>query len=482
VRSTAPPPEGAVCPVCGDSDLVYSAAEDVWLCVVHDAPAVLQHEAPGAAAPGRRVTLTPAIEIRSEAVRWLWDGRIPIRGETVVAGEKGLGKSILTNAWMTARITRGLLDGALYGQAADALVLTAEDDWRAIVKPRLMAHGADLERVHRVAVHENGDEGLLTLPDDVQRVEDAVAGLREAGRTVAVLVIDPIGAFLSSTTDSHKDAHVRRALAPLAALADRLDLAVVIVAHLNKDASQRLISRVSGSGAFVNAARSVFGFVHSPDDPDGEQGDERVLVHVRTNWGRLAPSLAWRVEERAVTVDDGTVVGVGFLRCLGETTISVDDVQSGADDDHESVEAAIAAALDGQGARASLEVKEEVAKRVGCSLRTVERHGVRMRDRGEIEIERNPGFQAGSSWALAFATALKTPDVANAVANDEPPINTGVSEAPSSIGDTLADVGANGGPLFGDEVASGASADLGDWEPYEPPGGFEEPEDEWWDR
>jgi putative DNA primase/helicase len=60
---------------------------------------------------GRRVTLTTANEIRSERVLWLWDGRMPLRGETVVAGEKGLGKSILTNAWMVAALTRGTLDG-----------------------------------------------------------------------------------------------------------------------------------------------------------------------------------------------------------------------------------------------------------------------------------------------------------------------------------------------------------------------------------
>jgi hypothetical protein len=37
--------------------------------------------------------LTAAKDIRSERVRWLWDGRIPLRGLVVFAGEKGLGTS-----------------------------------------------------------------------------------------------------------------------------------------------------------------------------------------------------------------------------------------------------------------------------------------------------------------------------------------------------------------------------------------------------
>jgi hypothetical protein len=398
--------------------------------------------ADAAVAAGRRVTLTTASEIRSERVRWLWEHRVPLRGETVVAGEKGLGKSILTNAWMAAALTCGTLDGALQGHPADVLVVTAEDDWRAVVKPRLIAHGADLERVHRVAVEDEDGEGLLTLPDDVGRLEEAVTRLREAGRTIAALVVDPIGAFLTQSTDSHKDAHVRRALAPLASMADRLDLAVVIVAHLNKDASQRLISRVSGSGAFVNAARSVFGFVHSPDDPDGEQGTERVLVHVRTNWGRLAPSLAWRVETEVVTVDDGTDAEVGFLNLLGETEISVEDVQRGRDDDHESVEAAIIAELD-SGQRPSLDVKEAVAKRLGCSTRTVERHAVKMRGRGELGIEK-AGWPPTSTWSLTLATTPDTRIVANGVANVKPPINTEVSQAAERVSDTQGETVANG--------------------------------------
>jgi AAA domain len=226
----------------------------------------------------------------------MWRDRVPLRGMTVLAGEKGLRKSICTNAMLPAALTRGNLDGELEGQPVDVLVASAEDDWRAVVKPRLMAHGADLDRVHRVAVEEENGDGMLTLPNDVARLEEAVTKLRAAGCPVGLLVIDPIRAFLTQSTDSHKDAHVRRALAPMAAMAERLDLAVIVVAHLTKDDSRRLISRVNGSGAFVNAARSVLGFVRDPDDQDGEQGRDRVLVHAASNWGRYAPSLAARVE------------------------------------------------------------------------------------------------------------------------------------------------------------------------------------------
>jgi hypothetical protein len=224
-------------------------------------------------------------------VEWLDRERIPLRGLTVFAGEKGLGKSTLTNGYLPARVSRGELDGELAGTPADTLIVTAEDSWGAVIKPRLMAAGADLDRVHRLEVADEHGESLFTLPDDVPLVESSIASLRDKGRTVAMVVIDPIGAFLPERTDSHKEAHVRRALAPLAAMAERCEVAVPIVMHLTKDESKRLISRVSGASAFVNAARSVLGVVRHPDDPAGEQGRERVLVHVASNWGRYAPSL-----------------------------------------------------------------------------------------------------------------------------------------------------------------------------------------------
>lgn len=365
-------------------------------------PVAVAAQPPGegtASSTVRRVELTPASAIRSERVRWLDRGRYPLRGMIVVAGEKGLGKSIYTNAFLPAKLTRGDLDGELRGEPADVLVITAEDSWSSVVKPRLMAHGADLARVHRARVLDGAGRATLTLPDDVPLIAAQLDALRAAGRRVALIVIDPIGAFLAGATDSHKDADVRRALAPLADLAEQRDLAVIVVAHLTKDESRRLISRVSGSGAFVNAARSVLGFARDPDDPDGEKGRKRVLVHIASNWGTYAPSLGMRIESRNVEVDDGSVADVGHLVVEGEIDLGTEDLQRGSDESAADVEGEIAIALK-DGRRPSREVKAEVAAELGCSRKTVERAGVRLAEQGKIEID-SGGFPRTTTWALA---------------------------------------------------------------------------------
>jgi putative DNA primase/helicase len=354
---------------------------------------------PESANEHRRIELTPASAILSERVRWLWRPRLPLRSLSVIAGEKGLGKSILTNARLVAEATRGDLEGELRGRPIDVLVCTAEDDWRSVVKPRLMAHGADLDRVHRVAIQEGDAEEILTLPDDVALVEAQVERLRADGHPVGMLVIDPIGAFLSGATDTHRDASVRRALAPLAAFANRCDLVVLVVAHLNKTESTRLINRVSGAGAFVNAARSVLILARSPDDAEGERGGERVLVQVGSNWGRYAPSLAMTVGGREVKLEDGSLVEVGYLEITGECDIGIEDLQSRPDErGGTDAEEAIAAALI-DGPRPSRQVKTQVAGELGCSPKTVERAAMRMEERGEL-LTACDGWPRTTTWTL----------------------------------------------------------------------------------
>jgi hypothetical protein len=62
-------------------------------------------------------------------------------------------------------------------------------------------------------------EGLarpLSIPEDVPVIRE---GIRRVG--AALVVVDPIMAFLSGKTDSYRDQDVRRVLAALSALARR---------------------------------------------------------------------------------------------------------------------------------------------------------------------------------------------------------------------------------------------------------------------
>jgi hypothetical protein len=340
----------------------------------------------------RRVVLTAASTITPEPLRWLWRYRLPLRGLSLIAGEPGLGKSTLT-VEISADVTRGRLDGDLHGEARDVLVATAEDHFASVVWGRLTAAGADMSRVHRVHVEDRDGEELLTLPDDVAEIEVRCEELAASGRPVALVVVDPVAAFLGGGVDTHRDAAVRRVLAPLSGLAERQELAALGVAHLNKDTAGKLLSRVGGSVAFGAAPRSVLAFARHPDDPDGEQGIGRVIVHAKSNHGRYAPSLAARIEAREVEA----VGEVSRLVIDGECEVGPDDLGTQSGGDHHDRDAAaewLADELaDGQW-HESREVKAR-AKAAGHSERTLKRA------KQSLEVEdRREGFPAVSEWRL----------------------------------------------------------------------------------
>jgi hypothetical protein len=166
-------------------------------------------------------------------------------------------------------------------------LLSAEDGLADTVRPRLDAAGADVERIVALStvVERNGAERSISLTQDLGTIERAV------GRVGASLVvIDPLMAFLSTKTDSHKDQDVRRALAPLAALAERTGVAVLIVRHLNKSAGGNTLYRGGGSIGIIGAARS--GLVVAPDPEDPER---RILASNKHNLAKAAQSLVFRV-------------------------------------------------------------------------------------------------------------------------------------------------------------------------------------------
>lgn len=107
------------------------------------------------------------------------------------------------------------------------VIATAEDALAQTMVPRLMAAGADLERISFVDL----DQGF-SIPDDLERLDRTV----EERGDVRLIVLDPIIAFLPTRLDPHKDQHARAALAPLEGLAERHGAAVVCVMHLNKSA------------------------------------------------------------------------------------------------------------------------------------------------------------------------------------------------------------------------------------------------------
>ena len=243
-------------------------------------------EGGGLTEPDGYVLLTAA-NIRPEKVEWFYAGRVPLGSLTLLVGPPGLGKTTFA-CELGARGTRGQLEG----DAADVIFVSAEDSLANTLVPRFTVAGADLARVHFMKIVDaDGLEAGLTLPDDIAKLQHAV---EHTGANL--IVLDPVAAHLSGNIDSHKDHSVRRALAPLAKLAENTGAAVLGIGHLNKSPGTDVVTRVGGSVAFTAAARSVL--LLDSDPTAAEDSPERLLIHGKTNLGPPAVAVRLRVETR----------------------------------------------------------------------------------------------------------------------------------------------------------------------------------------
>src|SRR5215216_945193 len=248
----------------------------------------------GRRAGGMSDDLVLVADVDRELVTWLWRDRIPLGKVTVLDGDPGTGKSTLTLT-IAAKVTTGspFPDGTR-PERADVILLSAEDDIGDTIRPRLEAAGADLSRcwvlpdIHPVVPPEAKPEAPRPpeLPADLDALEGMVKD-----KAAALVVIDPLMAFLSGQINAHVDQDVRKVLAPLGYMASRTGAAVVVVRHMNKGQGSALY-RGSGSIGIVGAARA--GLLVAPD-PDDE--GRRVLAVSKSNLGPKTSSLAYKIIE-----------------------------------------------------------------------------------------------------------------------------------------------------------------------------------------
>jgi hypothetical protein len=340
------------------------------------------------------VRLTPASDIERRKTVWLWQDRIPAGEITLMPGREGIGKS-LALAWLSARITRGELPGVHFGTPKSVIYAATEDSWAHTIGPRLVAAGADLDRVFRADVLSNEAITSLTLPLDITEL------FSEAERRdVALLACDPILSLLSSQIDANKEQQLRRALEPLKAAADLTGCSVVGLAHFNKSGGTDPLSLIIGARAWPGVCRAVLAMARDPADEEGGCVMTLDKCNVGPMWPEI-PSLRYFVRATEVDTIDGPA-SVGLLAFTGETPRGVSQIlaETSADPferaEHDEAAAWLVEYLTGKGGRAPAADAVKAARADGISERTLKR----ARTRAGITSHRE-GYPSRATWKLS---------------------------------------------------------------------------------
>lgn len=249
----------------------------------------LVKESPASKPLGETAKTICFADVAPEKISWLWFMIIALGKLSLLVGDPGLGKSLVTLV-MAARTSLGGLwpDGSPC-PIGNTIFITCEDDPADTIRPRLDAAGADVSKIHIVTAvcKADGKKKTFTL-DNIPALEEAIIRIGN----VKLIVIDPISAYMGGS-DSHNNAEVRGVLAPLSELASKYKVAIVAVSHLNKGSGQA-IYRAMGSLAFVAAARAVWAVLKDKDDPN-----RRLVLPIKNNIGNDTSGLAYRVATAA---------------------------------------------------------------------------------------------------------------------------------------------------------------------------------------
>jgi len=227
--------------------------------------------------------------IKPKKIEWFWENRIPSGKFSVIAGDPGIGKSTLI-ADLVSHVTSGKAwpDGAESGKPGSVILLSDEDDVESTMLPRMIAAGADRERVHVLTGIRIDDqnEKHFSLKTDLEKLEVAIRELKNC----RLIVIDPLSAYLDKV-NTYSNSEVRGLLSPLCQMAERNGVTIIAIEHLNKRTSAKGINRLYGTLAFVAAARSVWLVGIDSDDKN-----RRLLLPMKCNQSKNPSGLSFTIE------------------------------------------------------------------------------------------------------------------------------------------------------------------------------------------
>jgi len=229
-------------------------------------------------------------EVKPEKVDWRWKDKLAKGKAAMLIGDPEAGKTFLTLGISTA-MTRGnpLPPDVEKHEPQNVLLLSGEDGIADTIVPRLIEMGANMERVKQLKglkKTESGDIRTLDLRTDLQRIDRE---LSKGG--YGMVVIDPINAY-TPEVDAKADVSVRTMLRPIGELAERHQVILLLVRHLNKNERAKVMYRSLDSIGYVAFARAVLLVGKNPDDED-----ESVVVVIKSSVAKKPKGISFRLDD-----------------------------------------------------------------------------------------------------------------------------------------------------------------------------------------
>ena len=340
-------------------------------------------------------------DVPLQNVDWLVPDLLP-RGELSLLGaDGGTGKG-LWQAQLIACVTTGKTSGFFPvppAQTGKVLILAGEDDPGKVLKARLLAAGADMNRVLCLTADDYFQRTgqPLTLKDEALAKFAAKAG-------PLLLIVDPLQSFLPAGVEMASRNQMRSALLPLKALCARHGCAALISMHTNKRANVSGRARLADSSDIWDIARSVLMMGRD------KNSEKLYLSHEKSSYSAPARTALLHIEQAQV---EGvkTAVAVFDSRTDKKDADFVEERRVRTAQTKEDTAQAILNVLAESklGSMPNTQLRAEVMKEMGCSEVTYNRAYSSLVKSGEV-TKKNIRQRDGRSQWHSFLYCSRTND------------------------------------------------------------------------
>ena len=251
----------------------------------------------------RKVDMSKYIQlssVESKSTDWLWYPYIPLGKITLMTADPGTGKTFLA-LYLAAQVSTGrpFYGESVYTAPQNVVYQTAEDGIADTIKPRLEPMRPNFENIYIF----NEESESLSLSDD--KIEQIMKDLHPA-----LMIFDPLQAYLGADVDMHRANEVRPILGRIGHLAERYNCAVVFIMHNSKMSQNSALHRALGSIDIPAVARSMLILGKDP-----ENFNRKIICHEKSS---LAPN------GKSILFEVDTSKG-GVLFC-GYSDLKADDI------------------------------------------------------------------------------------------------------------------------------------------------------------
>lgn len=227
--------------------------------------------------------------VQEKEAEWLIPGYVPKGQITLEGGDGGCGK---TTVWcgIVAGVSSGnkvffdsTPDGFAKYEPQKVLFFSSEDSLEYTLKSRLRKAGANLKNIYTVSLR---DDAFSQIKFNSPLLKEIIRSIQPA-----LVVFDPIQAFIPPDVSMSQRNAMRSYLSPLIGLGEEFGVTSLISMHTNKKANTYGRYRLADSADIWDISRSVLIVGQT------QEGETRYISQEKSNYGPISETVLFDIED-----------------------------------------------------------------------------------------------------------------------------------------------------------------------------------------